>query len=73
MAYQEVTRTGYGDRLKKALGGVVGGFVMFIGGTALLFWNEGNFVKTKKALDEAQGPLCRSSRSPPLILPSKAS
>ncbi len=34
MAYQEVTRTGYGDRLKKALGGVVGGFVMFIGGTA---------------------------------------
>jgi hypothetical protein len=55
MAYQEVTRTGYGDRLKKALGGVVGGFVMFIGGTALLFWNEGNFVKTKKALDEAQG------------------
>jgi len=55
MAYTEVTRTGYGDRLKKALGGVVGGFVMFIGGTALLFWNEGNFVKTKKALDEAQG------------------
>jgi hypothetical protein len=55
MAYTEVTRTGYGDRLKKALGGVVGGLVVFIGGTALLFWNEGNFVKTKKALDEAQG------------------
>ncbi|HOE60173.1 MAG TPA: TMEM43 family protein [Kiritimatiellia bacterium] len=54
MAYQEVTRTGYGDRLKRALGGVVGGAVMFIGGTALLFWNEGNFVKTKKALNEAQ-------------------
>jgi hypothetical protein len=54
MAYTEVTRTGYGDRLKGALGGVVGGVVMFIAGTALLFWNEGNFVKTKKALGEAQ-------------------
>ena len=55
MAYTEVTRTGYGDRLKRALGGVVVGFVAFVGGTALLFWNEGNFVKTKKALEEAQG------------------
>ena len=54
MAYTEVTRTGYGDRLKGALGGVVGGVVMFIAGTALLFWNEGNFVKTKQALGESQ-------------------
>ena len=55
MAYTEVTRTGYGDSLKRALGGVVVGFVAFVGGTALLFWNEWNFVKTKKALEEAQG------------------
>ncbi|MCL2155880.1 MAG: TMEM43 family protein, partial [Leptospirales bacterium] len=55
MAYTETTTTGYGDRLTNALKGVVGGFIMFIIGTVLLFWNEGNYVKTKKSIDEAQG------------------
>jgi len=55
MAYEETTETGYGDRLKNALGGIVTGFIMFIIGTVLLFWNEGNYVKTKKSLEEAEG------------------
>ena len=57
MAYQEVTTTGYGGRLKNAFKGIAGGFIMFIIGTVLLFLNEGNYVKTKKALEEAQGVL----------------
>lgn len=55
MAYTETTTTSYGGRIKGALGGIVAGVVLFIGGTGLLFWNEGNFVKTEKALEEGEG------------------
>ena len=55
MAYQKVTTTSYGGRLKNALQGVGMGFVMLIAGTVLLFWNEGRTVKTTKMLKEAQG------------------
>ena len=55
MAYQKVTTTSYGGRLKKAFQGVGMGFLMLIAGTVLLFWNEGRTVKTTKMLKEAQG------------------
>jgi hypothetical protein len=55
MAYQKVTKTTYGGRLKNALSGVAAGFVMLIAGTVLLFWNEGRTVKTTRMLKEAQG------------------
>lgn len=54
MAYQKVTKTSYGGRLKNALSGVAAGFVMLIAGTVLLFWNEGRTVKTTRMLKEAQ-------------------
>ena len=54
MAYQKVTTTSYGGRLKKATQGVGMGFLMLIAGTVLLFWNEGRTVKTTKMLKEAQ-------------------
>ncbi len=53
MAYQKVTKTSYGGRLKNALGGVAMGFIMLIAGTILLFWNEGRTVKTTRMLKEA--------------------
>ena len=55
MAYQEKTTVSYGGRLGNALKGVVGGIIAFVGGTILLFWNEGNFIKTLRALNEAEG------------------
>ena len=55
MAYQKVTTTSYGGRLKNALQGVGAGFIMLIAGTILLFWNEGRTVKTTRMLKEAQG------------------
>jgi hypothetical protein len=55
MAYTETTTTSYGQRLKNSLGGIGSGLLMFIAGTVLLFWNEGNFVKTREAISEAQG------------------
>lgn len=55
MAYQKVTTTSYGSRLKQAFQGVGMGFLMLIAGTILLFWNEGRTVKTTRMLKEAQG------------------
>ena len=53
MAYQEVTTTGYGTRVGNSFKAIGTGFLMFIAGTALLWWNEGRAVKTEKMLDEA--------------------
>ena len=53
MAYQEVTTTGYGTRVGNSFKAIGSGFLMFMLGTALLWWNEGRAVKTEKMLDEA--------------------
>ena len=55
MAYQVRSKTSYGQRVSGSFKGIATGFLLFIAGTILLFWNEGNFVKTKKALQEAEG------------------
>ena len=55
MAYQEVTRTSYGSRVKSSFAGIGTGILLFFAGTALLWWNEGRAVKTTKMLNEAQG------------------
>ena len=54
MAYQVKTTQSYGQRLGNSAKGIVSGFLFFIIGTILLFWNEGNYVKTKKSINEAQ-------------------
>ena len=59
MAYQTRSTTSYGRRVSGSFKGIASGFLMFIIGTILLFWNEGNFVKTKKSLQEAEGVLVR--------------
>lgn len=53
MAYTETTTTSYGQRLAGSAKGMVGGLLMFIIGTCLLWWNEGRAVKTAKAIGDA--------------------
>ena len=53
MAYTETTTTGYGTRVGNSFKAIGSGFLMFMLGTALLWWNEGRAVKTEKMLDEA--------------------
>ena len=53
MAFQEVTTVGYGSRVGSSFKGIGGGIMLFLIGTALLWWNEGRAVKTEKMLDEA--------------------
>ena len=55
MAYQETITTGYGSRVKQSFKSIVTGFTLFLGATAMLWWNEGNSVKTADMLEEAQG------------------
>ncbi|MBO7579972.1 MAG: TMEM43 family protein [Bacteroidaceae bacterium] len=55
MAYTEKTTTGYGTRVGNSLKAVLAGFVLIIGATILLWWNEGRAVKTADMLEDAQG------------------
>ena len=54
MAYTETKTTGYGTRVKNSCMGIGVGFALFIGGTVLLWWNEGRAVHTADMLEEAQ-------------------
>ncbi|MBQ6965336.1 MAG: TMEM43 family protein [Bacteroidaceae bacterium] len=54
MAYTETTTTGYGTRVGRSFKGIASGFLLFVAGTVLLWWNEGRAVKTDKMLNDAQ-------------------
>ena len=53
MVYTETTSTSYGQRLAGSAKGMIGGLLMFIIGTCLLWWNEGRTVRTAKAIGDA--------------------
>ena len=55
MAVTETTTESWTSRLGGAVKGVAVGLGLFILGFPVLFWNEGNCVKTAKALDEGEG------------------
>ena len=69
MAYQEVTTTGYGTRVGNSFRGIGIGFLLFLGATALLWWNEGRAVKTDKMLNDAE-KVCVDMENPSKIDPS---
>lgn len=54
MAVTETRTTGYGTRVKNSFGGIWTGFLMFIAGTCILWWNEGRAVKTAQAIEEGR-------------------
>ena len=55
MAVTETTTESWGSRLGGSIKGVLFGGLLFIAGFPVLFWNEGNSVKTAKAIDEGEG------------------
>ena len=55
MAVTETTTESWGSRLGTSIKGVIFGLGLFVAGFPVLFWNEGNYVKTAKALDEGEG------------------
>ena len=53
MAYQEIKTVGYGSRVGSSFRSIGTGIILFLAGTALLWWNEGRAVKTERMLEEA--------------------
>jgi Putative virion core protein (lumpy skin disease virus) len=61
MAYQVKTTKNYGNRLLDSLKGAGAGFIILFVGTIMLCANEGNYVKTDKAIRSAQNELVKVS------------
>ena len=55
MAVTETTTESWGSRIGSSLKGVLFGVLLFVAGFPVLFWNEGNSVRTAKAIDEGEG------------------
>jgi len=55
MAVTETTTQSWGSRLGDSMKSVIFGLGLFVAAFPVLFWNEGNSVKTAKALDEGEG------------------
>ena len=53
MAFQEIKTMGYGSRVGGSFSSIGIGIILFLAGTALLWWNEGRAVKAEKMLEEA--------------------
>ena len=53
MAYQEIKTVGYGSRVGSSFRSIGTGIILFLAGSALLWWNEGRAVKTERMLEEA--------------------
>ena len=53
-SYTEVTTESWGSRLRDSLKGIIFGMLLFLGGTALLWWNEGRTVSVGDAINEAE-------------------
>jgi hypothetical protein len=54
MAYTETKSVSWLDRLGSSFRGIGAGALLIVAGTAMLWWNEGDFVGTGDALREAQ-------------------
>jgi hypothetical protein len=51
-SYTEITSQGWGSRLMSSIKSVLVGLLLFFGSFFLLWWNEGNSVRTAKGLEE---------------------
>ena len=55
MSVTVTEKVGWGSRLGGSIKGMLAGVILFAAGFPVLFSNEGNSVKTAKALDEGEG------------------
>ena len=55
MSYTQTSSEGFFSRLSSAFGGIVVGFILILVSAVLLYWNEGNYVRTAQGLAEGKG------------------
>ncbi len=63
-SFTVTSRQGYFSRLGGAIKGILVGFLMFVIGFPVLFWNEGRAVQTRKSLDEGAGAVVAAQITP---------
>jgi hypothetical protein len=63
MSYTETSSEGFFSRLSSAFGGIVTGFILIAISSVLLYWNEGNYVRTAQGLAEGRGSVVDISES----------
>lgn len=68
MTVEKVTTVSWFGRLKNSIAGIGFGFLLVIGITVGLFWNEGRAVQTQRSLDEGAGLVV--SLTPDIIDPA---
>ncbi|NOQ35491.1 MAG: hypothetical protein GQ569_06295, partial [Methylococcaceae bacterium] len=54
-SFSEVTSENWFSRIGNSIKGILFGIILFIAAFPLLWWNEGNSVKTYRSLKEGQG------------------
>ena len=52
--YREVEVQSYGSQIKDSIYGTIFGIILFLGGTILLFWNEGHQVKNEAKISKSE-------------------
>jgi len=55
MSYTETTSEGFFSRLGNSIGGIFVGILLILASSALLYWNEGNYVRTAAGIAEGKG------------------
>ena len=69
MAYTETTTTGYGTRVGNSFKQIGTGFLMFLAGTVLLWWNEGRTIHREQDINFADKN-CVEMTTPDKVDPS---
>jgi hypothetical protein len=55
MSYTETTSEGFFSRLGNSIGGIFVGIILILASSALLYWNEGRYVREAAGLSEGKG------------------
>lgn len=55
MSYTETTSEGFFSRLGNSIGGIFVGIILILASSALLYWNEGRYVREAAGLSAAKG------------------
>jgi hypothetical protein len=69
MSYTETTSEGFFSRLGNSIVGIFVGFLIILASSYLLYWNEGNYVRTATGLTEGKGAV--QEISPDKVDPAK--
>ncbi|NJN41790.1 MAG: hypothetical protein HC811_05710 [Flammeovirgaceae bacterium] len=66
-SFTKVSSQSWGSRIGGSFKGILFGIALFLASFAVLWWNEGNFIHTKRGLEEGLGAVIKTT--PDAVLP----